>query len=432
MIMKTKLLILMMYLLTLLYGGSQLSAQVTVGANEKPMDGAIFQLKTIDDTDSNGGINATKGIGFPRVELSSNTNLYPMFLTNSADPTSGPNTDYSTRKADIDKTHRGLVVYNVGNKFAQGLYYWDGTEWMSLDNTRAIAPEVAEILCGAASLSPGAYYQGEPYVGVMRVPYAGGNGGIYSSGAAFTSNGLTFRLQAGKLEIGAGELVFNVQGTNPTVSSPVVTRVPINSTTVPFFTGSCEAVVGDQITADIKNIAVMDYMRFVQNDPQTNLAGYYVQCHTPDGLYTIRVWFEHSRQNGSATATNNTTSARIDGATNNVQIRNNTTGNVTIMWNYNTEWGSYLGSAGGGLVIPAGVFGGGVGNTWTTGGPWANRGIYNASNSGPEHRRYTWIDTSNTKVAYTATVMAGIDPNEDVRQITKQKVFIKIEQITAQ
>lgn len=431
--MKTKLTVFILCLFTWLQGGS-LFAQVSVGLDEKPMEGAIFQLKSTKDTDSNGGINATQGLGFPRVSLSDNANLYPMFLTNPAVPTSGPTTDYVANKASIDKTHRGLVVYNVGTTYGEGLYYWDGSEWMSLDNTRAIAPSVSEILCGAATLSPGGYYVGTPYQGVLKIPYTGGNGGIYSSGSAVTVNGLTYKLQAGKLEVGAGELVFTVAG-DPTETSPVVSRIPINSTTVPFYTGSCEAVVGDQITADIKNIAVMDYMRFVKNDPESGEAGFYVTCKTPDGLYTIRVWFTHSLQNGTATATNNTTSARIDGATNNVQIRNNTTSPITIMWNYNTEWHLYLGGSGGNSIIPPGVFGGiieGNTNVWSNNGPWGNRGIYNAAGNGPEHRRYTWIDTSNTKVAYTATIMAGIDPNEDVRQITKQKVFIKIEQITAQ
>lgn len=108
------------------------------------------------------------------------------------------------------------------------------------------------------------------------------------------------------------------------------------------------------------------------------------------------------------------------------------------MWNYSTFYGGQITDAGGNLVVPSQIPGGGDGNTWrslstSNAGAWGNPGIYNASNSGPEYRYYSWIDTSTTsKVAYIATVMAGMDPSATATQVTKQKVFIKIEQITGQ
>ncbi len=179
----------------------------------------------------------------------------------------------------------------------------------------------------------------------------------------------------------------------------------------------------------------MNYMQFM-TDADTGAKGFGVYCTTPDGLYTVRVWFLHSRQNAQATANNNTES--IVSAYNNVQLRNNSDETKTLMWNYEIAYGGHISNAGGNLQVPPKVFGGAEsGNSWVSNSPttnarWGDPGIYNAVNSGPEYRRYSWIDTSTTtKVAYTVSVMAGMDPQAVNTDISKQKVFIKIEQITA-
>ncbi|NML72174.1 hypothetical protein HHL23_20630 [Chryseobacterium sp. RP-3-3] len=85
------------------------------------------------------------------------------------------------------------------------------------------------------------------------------------------------------------------------------------------------------------------------------------------------------------------------------------------------------------------MFGGDVdsGNTWTTSTTatrvyWGDAGIYQGSNSGPEYRYYSWIDTSTTtKVAYTAYMMAGAVGGQTGTNPATMKVFIKIDQITA-
>lgn len=342
----------------------------------------------------------------------------------------------------------GLLVYNLGTESTfdiVGYLFWSGTEWKLFNSSTSTPAQITSLNCLGAILSPGSYTSGVKYEGVVKISYAGGNGGYYTGGSSFTSNGLTFTLQDGKLENGAGEIVLRVEGI-PNISSPTSITIPINPalTTdpgirVPFWSGGpCSAVVGAQVTADIKAIAVMDYMRFV-TDEGTNVKGFTVECTTPDGLYTVRAFLKHSNQTSAATATNNTELV-TSGVNNNVQIRNNSDVEKTIMWNYNTDYGGYLGDAGGNLKLPSKRWGGGIGNTWTslttTAGlyaPWGDPGIYNASNVGPEHRRYTWIDTSNTtKVAYTITVMSGIDPGAaSTSDPTKQKVFIRIEQIVA-
>jgi hypothetical protein len=118
--------------LLILYG-INLSSQVTIGMGEAPIDGALLQLKESKVADD--GANATKGFGFPRVQLTDGNNLYPMFYDNS---TSGPTSAYQgTGKDALDKTHTGLVVYNTNNAspFQKGLYIWDGSLWTPVGGT---------------------------------------------------------------------------------------------------------------------------------------------------------------------------------------------------------------------------------------------------------------------------------------------------------
>jgi hypothetical protein len=118
--------------LLILYG-INLSSQVTIGMGEAPIDGALLQLK--ENKIADDGANATKGLGFPRVQLTDENNLYPMFYDNS---TSGPASAYQGAGKDaLDKTHTGLVVYNTNNAspFQKGLYIWDGSLWTPVGGT---------------------------------------------------------------------------------------------------------------------------------------------------------------------------------------------------------------------------------------------------------------------------------------------------------
>ena len=100
--------------------GFSLNAQVTIGMGEAPTDGALLQLKESEVTDD--GPNATKGLEFPRVQLTNENNLYPMFYDNS---TSGPTSAYTQNKSTLDKTHCGLI----------GLYIWNGSKWIAAAST---------------------------------------------------------------------------------------------------------------------------------------------------------------------------------------------------------------------------------------------------------------------------------------------------------
>lgn len=144
----------------------------------------------------------------------------------------------------------GLLVYNTGNAtLPAGFYFWNGSLWRSFETVTSAAPVVTGLNCAGATLSPGSFQATVAYSGTLTVPYFGGNGAVYNGGTSTTINGLTFTLQSGKLNNGNGNLIFNVSGT-PTVSSEVT--VPMNSTLIPFFTGTaCNAIVGTRTVINV-------------------------------------------------------------------------------------------------------------------------------------------------------------------------------------
>ena len=311
------------------------------------------------------------------------------------------------------------------NVTATGYYYFDGTVWQRLTQaTNAIAPAISALQCSTAYLNPATYTAGTPYSGNLRITYTGGNGGSYNSGTPFTVNGLTFQLRPGTLEFGGGELVFSVSGT-PTTNNDM--SLPITSTAVPFLTAvqNCTATVGNTSRADISSVAVMGYPTLT-TDPNGKQA-YTLPLASPDGKYSIRVIFD---------TTSGTTLANP-----NVQLFNNTGSTVSLYWNYNTEYGGYIGSAVTTNNITSGVWGGMADSStsWFPQGTgamgnayWGNIGIIDGSGGGPEHRRYTWIDSNaSSKTAYTATIMVGA-PTSGNAQPNLSKIFIKLEQVKAQ
>lgn len=392
------------------------TGQVSIGTTQ-PSD---YSMLTISSLDKN------RGITIPKVNLTSTT----------LDLDSDGN-------GNVNDQPVGLLIFNSGTAYPNGYYFWTGTEWQMIDSS-SVVPAVATLNCNSALLDPSQSIDGNtptPIISgtIMRIPYSGANGGRFN-GVTLTSSGnanVTATIADGKLEQGSGTLVFTIQGTpNATQTSPVGITFDLTpfTTVNPGLTGCSSVTVGTQINADIQQVAVMDYMKFV-TDPDTGVKGFTVDAKTPDGLYTVKVFMRHSLQNASATATNNTTST-ASGSENNVLLRNNSSTPKILMWNYSTFYGGQITDAGGNLNVPSGIPGGGQGNSWSNlstsnPGAWGNAGIYNANSSGPEYRYYSWIDTSTTtKVAYIATIMAGMDPASSTTQPTKQKVFIRIEQIT--
>lgn len=168
-------------IISLLNSTLNASAQVTIGLGEEPVSGALLQMKDIKNAPA-GDINSYKGIGLPRVDLTDLENLYPMFLSDPNDPTSGPTSEYGTNKASIDAKHTGLVVYNVGNEhISTDMYYWDGTKWNATakkESGGSITDQYVnfKIITGVYTVANPYIVQDDDYVLILRFQGTGTNG----------------------------------------------------------------------------------------------------------------------------------------------------------------------------------------------------------------------------------------------------------------
>jgi len=385
----------------------------------------IYQMGHVSIGNS-GAIDATallnvdatdKGVLLPRIELT------------AADD-----------KVTIPNPTVGLLVYSTGthaNFSTKGYLFWNGTEWKLINNSTSIPAKISYLNCDGATLSPAAYYKNIAYEGVMKIPYSGGNGGYYSGGTTFTSHGLTFRLQDGKLENGVGELSFHVQGT-PDISSPAPITIPINGSAVdkieiPFWTGECNVVVGAYVTAETKTLSVMSPLVYTTE----GRTGYAAQITTPDGKFSVRCFVIYGETFNLA----------------DLQIRNNTGSTVDLMCDATWLWGNLAGGAGyNQLRIPSGGWYGAAtqdgavsalnnGVLQTTSNAniaWGNCNVYEGNV--PEQRQYVWTThNQDDKVFYFMRFMMGTENPGAAANATncpdgtcnRSKVYFQIDQITA-
>lgn len=224
---------------------TEINAQVTIGSDKAPLGGSVLDLKEFDPRTNES--TSDRGMLYPRVYLTDKNELYPMFQGDA---------DYTADPTALKKSHIGLTVFNVNsstNSFTKGIHVWDGTEWRKMDNSPVIAPAVDNMMWASASISPSIYTAGQPYDGILRIPYIGGNGAVYPStptvpGSASTNN-LAIERIAGTLSYGGGEIFYRIHGT-PTVSSPATTTFPIT-----FYNQTGNAVVGSGISSvNLKNL----------------------------------------------------------------------------------------------------------------------------------------------------------------------------------
>lgn len=130
----------------------------------------------------------------------------------------------------IPNPSKGLLVYNdpsLGTGLTyNGYVFFDGKQWLTLDGKLLIAGKVDQLNCTGITMFPETYTGGKPFNGTVKVPYVGGNGGVYSEQTLGPVNGLTLHLPAGNFAYGSGELIYTVTGT-PTVSSPATSTFNI-------------------------------------------------------------------------------------------------------------------------------------------------------------------------------------------------------------
>lgn len=374
------------------------------------------------------GIGSVSVSNYAKLEISSSNQGILIPKINLTSNTLDLNADGNNSIADQPK---GLMVFNSGNILPVGFYYWNGSEWRSIDNSSAVAPEITSLNCLNAVLSPSSYTAGIYYSGTLTVPYVGGNEGKYQSGSTVVINGLSFILRTDKLKYGPGELVFSVNGT-PTVSSPNTTTIPMQGTSgnnlIPFLksTQSCNVEVGGQQEAEIKTKAITGPLTLNTEGGYTN---YQLASTTPDGKFSIRIRVPQGASMGEA----------------DIEIRSND-GPKTLMWNYHTEYqgGEYNGASNAFLLPNSGIWygngGSGILDTATTGSTsaWGDPDVYYIA---PEHRRYTWYTTTNSeKVVYDVLLMMGAPNSSLIANATNcpggscntTKAYIKIEQVKAQ
>lgn len=115
---------------TLLLLGGKVSAQVTIGDITPPVAGALLQLKDGTTSASDTLVNASKGLGLPRVKLRRIKNPA------SIDPKDIGMTIFGVNKRNAYAgDHTGMVIYNISedmcatDPLVKGMYVWDGSKW---------------------------------------------------------------------------------------------------------------------------------------------------------------------------------------------------------------------------------------------------------------------------------------------------------------
>jgi len=380
----------------------------------------IGSATAVDPTAALNVVAKDKGVLFPRVALT------------AADD-----------KITIPNPTTGLLVYNTGADASfpvLGYMFWDGVQWKMFASSTAEAAR-AQVYCSGAQMSPGQQVVGGTAIisgSFLQVPYGGSNGGSFN-GVTLTSIGnpnVTATLVGGMLSVGNGVLNFSLEGT-PTLEQQAPNGIHFDLT--PFYdanpgiNGCNDVVVGATLEASIEEKAVMgNFMLMTDNTGNdTNTQYYALSCTSPDGKFSIRA---------EVPVTQTTVVAGNQWL--NVQVRNNSESAVPVIWNFCTDYGGSLVTAGV-LTIPPQRWGGDQdsGGTWTNatgsntnnGAYWGQRGIYDAENNGPEWRRYTWIPLGDSKVAYEAVIMVALDTTTPTVAVspTLVKCYIKFTQVTA-
>ncbi|ANF49787.1 hypothetical protein A0O34_04185 [Chryseobacterium glaciei] len=187
---------------------------------------------------------------------------------------------------------------------------------------------------------------------------------------------------------------------------------------------------GTNTLANVENIAVIGPLIATSDNGR---AGYGLSITTPDGKFSVRTFIP----------------ATTGFSFVNIQIRNNSTGNVDIISNEHWLWGGSGGNQQNQLRLPPGVWAGDGGvdssaltvataQTASTFPSWGNAETYAAGM--PEHRLYAWTtNDGNDKVFYKLDYMMGSSTPGSAGNATTcpggvcntTKAFFTIDQITA-
>jgi hypothetical protein len=180
---------------------SMTQAQVTIGIQSNPYEGALLDLKESDPLNLSDP-NSAKGVLFPKVSLIDVKSLKPLITRPAA-------------QADSAKM-RGMIVYNVNenaNGIDPGLSVWNGEEWMSVVGGGANKAAVFSIDWANVTVN-GTYVKGKTLTlsNTLSVPVIVSKKGIYSITAA-SANGYAFSASGEFMAPGSYTLTLNSLGT---------------------------------------------------------------------------------------------------------------------------------------------------------------------------------------------------------------------------
>ncbi len=231
-------------------------AQVTIGSADPPVKGALLQLKENESLNE----NSTKGLILPRVQLSDKENLFPMF--SDTDP------DYADpgHKAEQDKLHVGLVVYNTNTclPFGKGVFVWNGQRWTAISkpgiegySTIASLPDTLHIASGMDKRT------WEP--SIMSFNYSSSQSPAWSNFSAIAGyNGLTFTDPATQISPypsiwNNSPAIFSVKADK--MVSPIVTKMNPwatrqSSVTISLGADDCSSGTSKKVLLNQTNYAI--------------------------------------------------------------------------------------------------------------------------------------------------------------------------------
>jgi hypothetical protein len=202
------------------------NAQVTIGALDDPVSGALLEIKSQD---------STKGVLIPRVKLIKYDSLAPLCT--------GAITDVEKKKVT------GMVVYNVNSSakgINAGIVEWNGTEWVMPGEKSRVAE--FSILC--SGIKANGYYNEnrvlQPFCNTLTLPVHVDLPGVYNisvmalEGNSQTYAGFSYKASGEFSRNGSQTITLNGEGK------------PLNSTqTLGGIKNSLQATLNGQIATNI-------------------------------------------------------------------------------------------------------------------------------------------------------------------------------------
>ena len=207
--------------------GNPLIAQVRIGQQSNPVNGAVLDLKA-DAADAYYG-----GLRLPRIKITDKS-LIPAKTAGNPNGFTAFSTDEDTNLALV-----GVIVYNVGGEGAipAGAYYWSGTEWQGVVSSSSESGGVVVIPSDPvyAQRGFGQFISGRRCVTLGDIE----SGELNNKENGILNAGRTYTFKAWEPAIDFRFIIQDAEGLLVSVTEPNKTSLAINetaSTTLTFRT----------------------------------------------------------------------------------------------------------------------------------------------------------------------------------------------------